>query len=46
MYGTAVKQIINAVGDTIENLTKENVASQYVAKMKNEVSRKTFRNKL
>ena len=46
MYGIAVKQIINAVGNTMENLTKENVASQYVEKMMNVVSHKTLRNKL
>jgi len=28
MYAIAVKKIINAVGNTMENLTKENVASQ------------------
>jgi len=46
MYGIDVKQIINAVGNTRENSTKENVASQYVEKMMNVVSRKTLRNKL
>jgi len=44
MYGTAVKQIITAVGNTRENSTKENVVSQYVEKIMNVVSRK--RNKL
>jgi len=44
MYGIAGKQIINVVGNTRENSTKENVASQYVEKMMNVVSRKTLRN--
>jgi len=46
MCGIAVKQIINAVGNRMENLTKENVASQYVEKIMNVVSHKTLRNKL
>ena len=46
MYGTAVKQIITAVGNNMETSTKENVARQYVEKMMNEVSNKTLANKL
>ena len=46
MYGIAVKQIINAIGNTRENSTKENVVSQYVEKIMNVVSSKTLRNKL
>jgi len=48
MYSLAVRQVLAAVGNSVENLTKENVRKKYVEPASNagNVSIKTLRNKL